>query len=152
MVPAKDEPRLGGAGKVVEADEMYLAKSKKTKTRGTHRSAKAVLTLVERGGRVRSIPIDGEPSHETIRPLLHDHVNPKSTLHTDEASFYKGTMAVREHESVNHSRRYSRTGRKGKVHTNSAEGYISVSQARDDRNLPALRGAAFAPLPGRVRF
>ena len=126
MAPAKDEPRLGGAGKVVEADEMYMGKSHKTKTRGPRKSAQAILTLVERGGRVRSFPIEGAPNREKIRDVLHDHLNPKSTLHTDSAPFYDYTAAAQEHESVNHSRAYVRQGRKAKVHTNTAEGYISV--------------------------
>lgn len=55
MAPTTPAPLLGGPEKVVEADEMYLSKSPKTKTRGSYRSAPAVLTLVERGGPVRSI-------------------------------------------------------------------------------------------------
>lgn len=125
MVPAKDEPRLGGVGKVVEADEMFLAKSHKTKTRGTYKSAPAVLTLVERGGRVRSVPLDGQPNREQVRAALKENVDRRSVLHTDGANHYLGTAL--HHESVDHNKEYVRKGRqKRKVHTNSAEGYISI--------------------------
>jgi len=126
MAPAADAPRLGGAGKVVEADEMFLAKSRKTRSKGTYRTAHAVLTLHERGGRVRSVPLEGNPSRDNIAPELHAHIDPASTLHTDGAQFYKANLVIADHESVNHDKQYSRKGRKHKVHTNSAEGYISV--------------------------
>jgi hypothetical protein len=127
MAPGPNPPKLGGPDKVVEADEMYLSKSPKTKTRGSYRSAPAVLTLVERGGPVRSMRLDGEPTKEKIRDALYDHVHYKSLLHTDGAKHYGPTLAVSGHESVDHDKEFVRKGRKGhKVHTNSAEGYISV--------------------------
>lgn len=95
MAPATPAPLLGGPEKVVEADEMYLSKSTKTKTRGTYRSAPAVLTLVERGGPVRSIPLNGEPTKQKIRDALYDHVHHKSTLHTDGAKHYGPTLVLK---------------------------------------------------------
>src|SRR5262245_49745306 len=126
MAPAQNPPKLGGADKVVEADEMYLSKSRKTKTRGSYRSAPGVLTLHERGGPVRSMLLVGDPTKETIRDALYEHVHWKSTLHTDGARHYGPTLAVSEHESVDHDKQFARKGRKHKVHTNSAEGYISI--------------------------
>jgi len=76
MAPAKDAPRLGGKGKVVEADEMFLAKSRKTRSKGSYRSAPAVLTLHERGGRVRSFPLEGNPNRDNIIPELYANVDP----------------------------------------------------------------------------
>jgi hypothetical protein len=54
-------------------------------------------------------------------------VDPKSTLHTDGAQYYKFNLAVPDHESVDHAKQYVRKGKKGrKVHTNTAEGYFSI--------------------------
>jgi transposase-like protein len=62
MAPSADSGPLGGAGKTVEADETYLAKSPKTrKAPGTAVNAKPapqVLSLVERGGNIRSMYLD----------------------------------------------------------------------------------------------
>lgn len=125
MAPAKPE-KLGGKGKVVEADEMFLARSKKTRRGHGYKKNIAVLSLVERGGRTLSFPLEGEPSRNEIVPALHEFIDPESTLHTDGAQYYKANLVVTDHESVDHNKEYVRKGRKGKVHTNSAEGYFSV--------------------------
>src|ERR1700688_2654228 len=58
---------IGGLGKTVEADEIYLTKSPKTrKPAGTALHAKPapmVFALVERGGNVRSMYLD----HRNVR-------------------------------------------------------------------------------------
>lgn len=126
MAPAEDAPRLGGEGKVVEADETYLNKSIKSKKRPGYRRKMAVLSLVERKGSVRSIPLPGEPSRFDIADALHKHVDPKSTLHTDGAQYYKANLVIFDHESVDHVKQYVRKGRKEKVHTNTTEGVFSI--------------------------
>src|SRR5262245_17195935 len=78
MAPSESAPPLGGADKVVEADEMYLARSKKTRRGHGYKKNVAVLTLVERGGPVRSKVLEGEPNRTEISRALHAHVDPKS--------------------------------------------------------------------------
>jgi transposase-like protein len=128
MAPAKSAAPIGGKGKVVEADETFLQKkSGKRKHRGAGGYAHkiAVLSLVERGGAVRSKMIDGANRGEIYR-AVRDTVDPESVLHTDGAQFYKFMGLTADHEAVDHSKTYARKGKHGKVHTNSAEGYFSV--------------------------
>jgi transposase-like protein len=82
--PAKDAGPIGGAGKSVEADETFLGKSPKTrKTTPLHaKPDRVVLSLVERGGSLRSIYLDGKTVREFLMPkVLHDD----SRLLTDGA-------------------------------------------------------------------
>ena len=74
MKPSTGAPQIGGEGKTVEADETYLAKSPKTrKPKGTPLHAKPapmVLSLIERGGNVRSKYLD----NRNIRQALNAHL------------------------------------------------------------------------------
>jgi transposase-like protein len=118
MDPVAFDP-MGGAGKTVEADETEIAPSRKTKRKPGHRRGDniKVLSLVERGGEVRSVVID----HRTIGGMVVNHIHPDTRLVTDKASHYNA--AVAKHESVDHSKfEWSR----GDVHTNTLEGFFSV--------------------------
>jgi hypothetical protein len=46
---------LGGAGKTVEADETFIAKSRKTRRVKGERPDVQILSLIERGGQTRSM-------------------------------------------------------------------------------------------------
>lgn len=112
---------LGGDGKIVEADETELARSRKTKrpedfSRKTHNPI--VVSLVERGGNIRSETLD----HQGVRSHLWRKVHPDSTLVTDQAQHYK-FPPVAEHKAVDHSKfEWVR----GDAHTNTLEGFFSV--------------------------
>jgi transposase-like protein len=110
---------IGGPGKTVEADETFLSKSPKTrKTTPLHaKPDRQILSLVERGGNVRSMYLD----HKNVRSVLHKHLANGSRLVTDGAQHYKGQ--VKDHESVDHSK-YEFV--RGDVHTNTLEGYFSI--------------------------
>jgi transposase-like protein len=120
MTPAKDAGPLGGPGKSVEADETFLAKSPKTrKTTPLHaKPDRVVLSLVERGGSLRSVYLDGKTVRQFLMPkVLHDD----SRLLTDGAQHYK--FQYRLHESVDHSKlEWTR----GDVHTNTLENFFSI--------------------------
>src|SRR5687767_1699875 len=75
---------LGGAGKTVEADETELAKSRKTKRPEGHRRRDnpVVVSLVERGGRQRSLVLDDRGVMNVVRRNVH----PDSRLVTDKRS------------------------------------------------------------------
>ena len=76
MKPSEaDSGQLGGLGKIVEADETYLLKAdgKKPKAGGAGHKMK-VLSLVERGGKIRSFKI-GSATREDVHPLLKKHVD-----------------------------------------------------------------------------
>jgi transposase-like protein len=121
MTPTGSLGPLGGAGKVVEADETELARSRKTKRpagfrRKTHNPI--VLSLVERGGDIRSTMLD----HRMAVSVVRRNVHPESRLVTDTAARYKHAP-VASHEMVDHSKF---EWKRDDVHTNTLEGFFSV--------------------------
>jgi len=128
---------LGGKGKVVEADETYFGSveeaNKRTKTTSGRKFTKggrsgpsnkrAVVSLVERGGRVRSFH-PARADGNTVTAIVLDNIRHESRLHTDESRLYDFPgAAFKTHETVTHSHgEYVR----GDVHTNSVEGYFSI--------------------------
>lgn len=124
MAPAKGSDPIGGAGKTVEADEMFIGTRKGVKKHpgsGGAGHKMAVLSLVERGGRTVSFKLPGNPNAYDIKARLFHHVDPETRLVTDKAQYYKGTEF--KHESVDHS---AKEFVRGDVHTNTVEGYFSV--------------------------
>jgi transposase-like protein len=121
---------LGGPGKVVEADETFIGPAKDvfinergwTKERG-YMTKRKVISLVERGGRSRSVKVEHIDA-ETVRKILAENVLPESRLHTDQATHYKRPgRDFAKHESVDHSaKEYAR----GDVTTNTVEGFFSI--------------------------
>jgi transposase-like protein len=121
MAPLPDSGPLGGEGRTVEADETELARSRKTRRpagfrRRTHNPI--VMSLVERGGNVRSQLVD----HRSVRAFVNEHVHEKSRLVTDKHPGYLHSD-VASHESVDHSK-FEWT--RGDVHTNTLEGFFSI--------------------------
>lgn len=127
---------LGGEGQIVEADETYFGQqenptpSKKRRGRPYTKGGKsgpsgkrAVVALVERGGRVRSFhpAIADGPS---VNAIVRENIARESRLHTDESRLYIGVgKEFAAHETVIHSHgEYVR----GDVHTNTIEGYFSI--------------------------
>jgi len=119
MNPDKSGP-VGGAGKTVEADDMELGRSPKTKRPPRSQRPKniRVLSLVERGGPIRSVVID----HRGIGGLFYSQFDRQSRLVTDSAPVFKYTGAA-EHDAVDHSKyEWAR----GDAHTNTLEGFFSI--------------------------
>ncbi len=128
-------PPIGGPGKTVEVDEVYLGPKerfrkgaeKKPDKRGRMRGyapKEKIVTLVERGsGIVRSFHVP-DVTADTLRPILWHQLGRETTLMTDEASVYKPLAAgFDKHETVHHGiGEYVRGG----VHTNTVEGYFSI--------------------------
>lgn len=128
---------MGGGGGIVEADETYFGETdgaKRRLRRSKERAApgkrkrvlaakRAVLSLVERGGRVRSFHIPSADK-ETISNIAFENIARESRLHSDESKLYGGASSFfSKHESVKHTAgEYVR----GDVHTNSVEGYFSI--------------------------
>jgi transposase-like protein len=114
---------MGGDGEIVEADETFLfRKAGQPKARGGYQHKMVILSLVQRGGELRSFVID-RANKPQIEAVLRKHVSPESRLVTDAAPHYRGGMGFKSHESVNHQDgEYVR----GDVHTNTLESYYSV--------------------------
>jgi transposase-like protein len=119
MAPGGDLPPMGGEGKTVEIDDMEIGRSAKTRKRPGGRKANVkVLSLVERGGAIRSIVLD----HRGIGPRLHKHLDKRSRLVSDSAPVFRHTGAA-SHGAVDHSKfEWAR----GDVHTNTLEGFFSI--------------------------
>jgi hypothetical protein len=86
----------------LEADETELARSRKTKRpadfrRKTHNPI--VMSLVERGGDIRSALLD----HRSAMGVVRKNVHPDTHLVTDTTSRYK-FAPVAKHEAVDHSK------------------------------------------------
>jgi transposase-like protein len=128
---------LGRAGSPVEADETYLWKKSPERvrvqtTRGRQftkggksgpANKRAVISLVERGGSVRSFHVENADK-ATVAIIVGQNVAKEAQLYTDESRIYSDAAGmVAGHETVKHSAgEYVR----GDVHTNSAEGYFSI--------------------------
>ena len=77
---------MGGTESPVEADETFIGKKGGADTgRGTHK--RVVLSLVERGGEVRSFHIDKASAAE-IAPIVQANIAKETHLMTDEAGQY----------------------------------------------------------------
>ncbi len=129
---------LGGAGSIVEADETYFGDVPESKRRVSPQrkgrpytkggrvgpgGKRAIVSLVERGGSVRSFHpavADGE----TIATIVRANIAKETRLQTDESRLYtKVGAGFAAHETINHSaKEYAR----GDVTTNSVEGYFSI--------------------------
>ena len=125
--PNKNGGPLGGAGKVVEADETVVGGKSKNRAYRDPAPKKMVATLVERSGRVRSKHVANINS-KTLRQFVMKNVSRKSTLNTDEASYYiKMGREFADHKAVDHRRSeyaYKLDGQT--VSVNSAENYFSI--------------------------
>jgi transposase-like protein len=131
-----DLPPMGGEGQIVEADETYygeMNEARETKrpratpyTKGGRTGTakkRAIVSLVERGGKVRSFHVP-RADKATVSKIVADNIAHESRLHTDESRLYFGAdQLFTAHETVNHSaKEYARDD----VHCNSAEGYFSI--------------------------
>src|SRR5207253_4573961 len=108
-----DPAPLGGDGKIIEADETYYGRSGDPKNsefvsgKGWQRKGgddkMVVMTLVERGGKARSVHIDRATAAE-LNKVLAAKADPQSRLFTDEFSSYRTPgRRFAGHETVNHS-------------------------------------------------
>lgn len=127
-------PPLGGAGKVVEADETYFGelpahkqpiRSNPKANRPKHGPTfkRAIVTLVERGGKARSFYAE-TAKVETVAKIVRENVAKEARLHTDSSRVYTNVgKEFAAHESVNHfEKEYAR----GDVTTNTIEGFFSI--------------------------
>lgn len=125
---------MGGFGETIEADETFVGGKFKNRSNKQRRygekqvspfaDKQPVVSLVERGGRVRSFHV-ANVTAETLRSVLVTNADRGSWLMTDE---HKGYLAVGQefvgHGVVTHSK--GEYARKGVFHTNTVEGFFSL--------------------------
>jgi len=121
---------LGGEGETVGADETFIGGKEKNRHRSKRASSRlggswgkeTVFSLVERGGRVRSMHV-ASVTAANLRPILVGQIDDASILCTDDAGQYRHMGRDFHHEVVNHgAEEYVR----GPFHTNSVEGFFSI--------------------------
>jgi len=84
----------------------------------------AVMSLVERGGPIRSVVLD-HVNRQNVERIIRRNVHHDSRLMTDAAAYYKARnrFGIAEHEKVNHDQgEYVH----GDVHVNTLESYFST--------------------------
>lgn len=121
---AEGSEPMGGEGKAVEADETFIGrKAGRPKKAGGYGHKNAVLSLVERGGSVRSFHI-GNVTAQEIGKIVAKNVKRETTLMTDEGRHYETIgKTLADHQTVQHTRdEYVR----GDAHTNTVEGFYSI--------------------------
>lgn len=131
-------PPMGGEGQTVEIDETIYGRAethpkgrvpkglyKKIITNAAHKNV--ILSLVERGGEVRSYHVAGSTVAEVI-PIVNRNVKRETAVMTDSAQLYRKQLAgFASHDAVNHKAdEYVRYEPTKTVHTNTVEGYFSL--------------------------
>jgi transposase-like protein len=120
---------MGGAGKVVEADETFIGflEGQPKKGRRAWSNKNVVLTLVERGGSARSFHVDGARIGD-LQPIIRANLSREANLMSDEMYSYKEIgREFASHETVTHSKdEYVRKGTERLIHTNTVEGFYSI--------------------------
>ncbi len=123
-----DLAAMGGPGQIVEADETYYGDKETVVTRtkrgkSGHSSKRPVISLVQRGGRVRSFTPESADGR-TVRAIVRENIDRETRLMTDESRLY--TVVGKEfasQETVIHSEdEYVR----GDIHTNTVEGFFGI--------------------------
>jgi len=107
--------KLGGPGMIVEADEVFVGGGKphKNTTPSGHKTKTdrktPVAVLVERGGRVRAVPLPSPMREHDVRQNIIAHVAPGTHIHSDEHKAYKGIGALLDgkHSAVRHTAKES---------------------------------------------
>lgn len=123
----KDISPAGQLTGEVEADETYIGGKARGRGRGYTGNKIAVVSLVQRGGDVRSTVAE-RVSGKTITTLLKRHVAAEAHLNTDESPLYKKAgKDFASHATVNHSvdeYGYYDYRTKRTVTTNTVEGFF----------------------------
>jgi hypothetical protein len=128
---------LGGAGKIVEADETYTGRredgyvspQRKGKPYLVRKKPgkRSVVALVERGGKARMFHVQ-HATKAAVRDILVRNVPRETILYTDESNLYRevgGEYAA--HDTVKHSAgEYVRYEDGRTIHTNTIENVFSV--------------------------
>lgn len=114
---------LGGEGMTLEADETFVGGKAENRAYEPPKRKQIVMTLVERGGAVRSFHVPNV-SANVLRSVLGKHAHRDSRFMTDEWGAYQDIgWNFASHGTVKHTaKEYVR----GDVHTNTVEGYFSI--------------------------
>ena len=152
-------PPIGGEGRVVEIDETIYGRASthpkgrkspnKKLTNSAHKNV--ILSLVERGGSVRSYHVAGSTVSEVI-PVVNANVRKETFVMTDSAQLYKRQLSTfASHDRVDHSAyEYVRyvEGAKATSASLSAACAVSISIAQRSTCTVIWRSSTFAITTG----
>jgi transposase-like protein len=119
---------MGGDGQVVEIDETFIGQKEGFEKRAAFWHKNVVLSLIQRGGEVRSFHVDSTRKEDII-PIVEANIAKETHVMTDESKTYRFLgVHFAKHGSVDHSaKEWGYTDREGvKININAAEGYYSV--------------------------
>jgi transposase-like protein len=110
---------------VVETDATFLSPKKPRKGNPKPKKQKAdvVLGMIERGGRLRLVPVADEKM-AIVEPVMRQHISQDAFLQTDKAMTYDiiGRRNFAGHRMIDHIRTYA----EGVNHTNTIENAFSL--------------------------
>lgn len=110
----------------VEVDEIYLGGKQKYVGKGCMDNKNPVVSLLERGGRVRS-QVMKRINSKTLKAAIQKNVVALSEIHTDENKSYCAVEPLYDHHTVKHAMgEYSRREKDRFVTTNGVEGFFSL--------------------------
>lgn len=122
------EPLSGKLKGTVEVDETYVGGKARVGKHGPRYANKAtVVSLVERGGNVRSFHWD-PVSAGNLKQAVRENVEADAHVMTDDYRAYRGLKKdFRKHSTIRHSwRQYARREGADVIHTNTVEGFFSL--------------------------
>jgi transposase-like protein len=122
----KREPLRSKLSGTVEVDETYVG-GKKRGLQGVKSNKAAVVSLVERGGNVRSFHREKVTS-ATLKEVLRENVAADSHVMTDDFGGYRGLgKEFRRHSTIRHKWKvYSRREGDMIISTNTIEGFFAI--------------------------
>lgn len=125
-------PPMGGEGGIVEVDETVYGRTEgHPKGRQKYPSSvhkNIIVSLVERGGNVRSYHVAGSTVSEVI-PIVYANVKRETKIMTDASQLYKFRLGrFASHDRIQHQNdEYVRyVDGEPTIHTNTVEGYFSL--------------------------
>ncbi len=128
-------PPMGGEGEIVEVDETIYGRASthpkgRSEGKGFRNSMhkNVILSVVERGGSVRSYHVAGSTVNEVV-PVVEANVAKETAMMTDKAQLYRDRLAgFASHDRVDHSKNEYVRYEEGRpaIHTNTVEGYFGV--------------------------
>jgi transposase-like protein len=121
-----DETYVGGRRRIGPTNKADRAKLAVGRPGPKDKKLTPVVAMVERGGRVRVMPV-ARVNYETMRATLVDNIDTANAhLMTDELPVYPKTAVnagFKRHQMIRHmDKQYVR----GNVHTNTVEGFFSL--------------------------
>jgi transposase-like protein len=110
----------------VEVDETYVGGKQSGVGRGSKQNKVPVVSLLERGGRVRS-QVMRHVTGKNLKQVIKDNVTICADVNTDDNYAYRGLEPKFNHYVVKHSaKEYVRREKNRLVTTNGVEGFFSL--------------------------